>query len=252
MTLHNDFIERAISIIESAAKKDIPLRLMGACAVRVHCSEFRKILDSMKRSLTDIDFVSYGNCNRSIGSFFTELGLTQNERCNALHGRTRQIYYDNENGCVLDVFFDKLEMCHTIDFRGRLELDYPTITLADIFFEKMQIVKINEKDIKDVIVLIREHNVGSTDSETINSKYIAETLASNWGFYYTVITNFGKVRDFLGKYESLTADDQADVNSKLDKLLQSIEVEPKTVSWRMRARIGPRKKWYADVEAVDR
>lgn len=123
--------------------------------------------------------------------------------------------------------------------------------VGSVFFEKMQIVKINEKDIKDVIATVREHNIGSTEDETINSKYIAKTLANDWGFYYTVTTNIEKVQGFLNRYRSLTAEDRADVTTKLNQILHCIERAPKSLSWRMHARIGTKKKWYTDVEAFE-
>jgi len=39
----------------------------------------------------------------------------------------------------VDVFFDKLLVAnHPIDFKGRLELDYPTITVTDMLLEKFR------------------------------------------------------------------------------------------------------------------
>ena len=80
----------------------------------------------------------------------------------------------------VDVFFDRLDMNHIIDFKNRLELDFPTISLADLLLEKMQIVQINEKDIKDTIILLREHPVEDPDKETINANYVASLLAEDW------------------------------------------------------------------------
>jgi hypothetical protein len=34
--------------------------------------------------------------------------------------------------------------------------------------------------------------------------------------------------------------------------LKEIESRPKTVSWKLRARVGPKSKWYRDVEDVNR
>jgi len=79
-------------------------------------------------------------------------------------------------------------------FLKRLEIDYPTISLADLLLEKMQIVKLNEKDILDTIVMLREHDVGEGDKETINSDRVSGLLSDDWGFYYTVTTNLGKIK----------------------------------------------------------
>jgi len=152
----------------------------------------------------------------------------------------------------LDVFFDRLEMCHTIDFMDQLEVDYPTISLANLLLEKMQIVQLNEKDAIDTVVLLREHDVGKVDDQTINLEYISRLLSKDWGFYYTVTTNLKRIRDeFLPSYD-LSGEDKTDVEHKIDTLLERVEKKPKSLRWKMRARIGAKKKWYRDVEELYR
>jgi hypothetical protein len=143
-------------------------------------------------------------------------------------------------------------MCHTIDFRNRLEMDPRTISISDIMLEKLQIVKINEKDIKDVMILLREHEVGMRENETINTAYISKLFSNDWGFYYTATTNLKLIKAKLNdSYRSIfREEDISDIADKIDKLLNAIENEPKSTSWKMRARTGPRKKWYQDVEEV--
>lgn len=246
-----DFIQEAIGVVKLAEKRGIMLRVMGACAARLHCPKYGYLHKKLGRELTDIDLMSYSKFESEIEKFFEELGYSSREYISRLWGRDmvrRHIYDDIKNRRVVDVFFDKLEMCHTIDFRGRLELDYPTITLADLFLAKMQIVKLTEKDVKDTILLLREHNVGEIDAETVNAKYIAKLLSRDWGFYYTITTNLNKVRDFSKKYGALTKEDYNDVVTKIGELLQAIRKEPKSLRWKMRAKIGTRKKWYTEVE----
>ncbi len=116
----------------------------------------------------------------------------------------------------------------------------------------MQIVQINEKDLKDTTVLLLEHDIGNGDNDIINADYVAKILASEWGFYYTVTVNLGKVKDYVERYTSLGQDDRALVKGRIDKLLESFNRAPKSMSWKMRAKVGPKKKWYRDVEEVDR
>lgn len=246
------FLEEVTRIVEAAQERGFTLRAMGACAVKMHCPKFLHLHNSLGRELSDIDFMSYSKFRRETKTLLCELGYIPNERFIALHGKKRHIYYDESRQRKIDVFFDKLEMCHTIDFRGRLECDFPTIALADIVLQKMQIVKISEKDIKDTIVLLREHQVGETENETINAKYIAKILANDWGFYHTATNNLNKVKSFLEVYKTLTGKDRAQGTDQIDKLLQAIEEEPKPLRWRMRAKIGTKKKWYTDVHDIVR
>jgi len=246
-----DFTQEAIRIVELAEKKGMTLRVMGACAVRLHCPKYEYLHRKMGRELSDIDFFSYSRFKSDMKKFFEDIGYRPRgymagywERARLL----REIYDDEKNKRVVDVFFDELSMCHTINLKGRLELDYPTITLSDILLEKMQIVKLNEKDIQDTIVLLREHGVGGSDEETVNGKYIAKLLSNDWGFYYTVISNLNRVKEQSKKYEALTEKDCDDVSMKVDELIQLIQQEPKSLKWKMREKIGTRRKWYTEVE----
>ena len=246
-----DFMQEAMRIVELAEKKGMILRVMGACAVRVHCPKYEYLYKKIGRELSDIDFFSYSKFQSDMKKFFEDIGYKPREYIFKYWERTgllRQIYDDEKNKRVVDVFFDELSMCHTINLRGRLKLDYPTITLSDILLQKLQIIKLNEKDIKDTIVLLREHEVGAKDEETVNGKYIANLLSKDWGFYYTVITNLNRVKDFLKKYKALTKEDCNDVSTKVDELLRVIQKEPKSLKWKVREKIGTRKKWYTEVE----
>jgi len=46
---------------------------------------------------------------------------------------------------------------HLIDFRGRLDLDLPTTSLADFLLDKLQIISFSEKDLKDTLPLLGAH-----------------------------------------------------------------------------------------------
>jgi len=251
----NVFIEEALRCVEEGEKEGITLRIMGAIAIYLHSKDYEKIWSSLGRLsgkiFTDIDFMSYGGMQSKILKFFEKRGYSYNKTHVALHGNKRLIFLD---GVVpmIDVFFNKLEMCHTIDFRKRLKVDYPTIPLAELLLEKLQIVKINEKDIKDVIVLLRAHNLGENDNDLINIKYIANLLSKDWGFYYTTMMNLHKIKNLLPQYDALSNEDRSDVTNKIDRIIAKVEREPKSIGWKMRARIGAKKKWYRDVEEVIR
>jgi hypothetical protein len=245
-----DFSEEACRVVEKADERGVIIRVMGATVIKRHCLRFQHLSIATKRILTDLDFVTYGRFGSLIKPIFIELGYTPDDRFNAYFGRGRQQYVDSENNRMADVFLDRLEMNHTVDFKDRLELDSPTISLADFLLEKMQIVRLNEKDVIDTALLLREHKVGNVNDETIDAGYIAKTLARDWGFYHTVRSNLTKVRKYT--LSNLSEEDDKDINSKIDQLLASIENEPKNSKWKFRARVGTRKKWYNEVADVVR
>jgi len=228
---------------------------MGGFAIRLHCPQFGYLYDKLERKpALDLDLITYRKFRPKIKKLFAELGYASMVSLALMFdtGRNRQVYVDEAHNRSVDVFFDRLEMSHTIDFNNRLEQDSPTITLSDLLLQKAQIVKINEKDIKDIIILLREHDVGDVEKETVNLRYIAKLLADDWGFWYTATRTFNQVKEFLQQYTVLTDEDQADVASKIDKILKAIEDEPKTLKWKMRARVGTRVKWYTEVEELVR
>jgi len=252
---YHRFIQEALRIINQAQNQNITMRLMGGFAIRLHCSKFDYLYDRLQRKPAyDLDLITYSKFRPQIKKLFIELGYAPMKGMALMFdtGRNRQIYTDEAHNRSVDVFFDMLEMCHTIDFKSRLELDSPTITLSDLLLQKVQICKINEKDIKDILILLREHSIGDVEKETVNMRYIAKLLSNDWGFWYTSKTNFSKVKEFLERYTVLTDADRTDVASKIDKLLMAIEDEPKSLKWKVRAKIGTNKKWYTEVEELIR
>ena len=250
----NDFSKEIRRIISVADERKVPLRIMGGAAIRMHCPNNQGMYDRLKRvPKHDMDFVTYAKFRPLTKQLFTELGYEPyiSLMLTGATGRHRQIFNDKEGNKAIDVFLGKLEMCHVIDFEGRLEVDSPTVPLAELLLQKLQIVQTNEKDIQDTIILLTEHDVGSQDKDQINGDYVGKVLAREWGFYYTVTQNFGKVKEFTQKYD-LTDEEKRTVSERIDKLHKIVEDTPKTFGWKVRARAGPTVKWYNQVEEVQR
>ena len=242
-----EFIDNAVKIVEEARKRDIVLRIIGAIALKLHCPKHKYIIT---RELSDIDLVGYSKQKSKHEKLLAELGFQKRPQSLVTAYSARDIYFDPEGGLIVDIFLDELRMCHTVNFRGRLELDYPTISLADILLSKMQIVELTEKDVHDMFILLREHDIGDNEYETINCNYITDILSKDWGFYHTVTTNLKKVKNLLSEYKELTEEDRNDISAKIDKILDAIEKKPKSFRWKARAKIGTAKKWYRDIELV--
>ncbi len=239
------------TLMNEAQKRGITLRILGAIAFRTHCPKYKSYEYRAGRLLSDIDFAAYSSEKRKIEDMFSDLGYEIDKYAKALFQGKRYIFY-NPEGIHSDIFFDKLEMCHDVNFAGRLEIDFPTIPLADLFFEKVQIVQINEKDLIDTAVLIREHNIGSGDEETINSDYISTVLSNDWGFWKTTTMNLEKISQYVKSAGFFTESDRNDILSKIEFLLKEINDKPKSFSWKMRAKIGDKRQWYRDVEEFER
>ena len=189
------YIEKALHTVDLAEQRGIIIRVMGCVGVKIHTPKWNQFHEGvMERLATDLDFASLSKYRSRLKEFFNELGY---ETVRTARPEEYRIVFEDREGTHVDVFVDKLSMCHTIDLRDRLAIDSPTIPLSDIMLEKIQIVKITEKDIKDIVVLMLEHDVGGLDKETINGDYISKILARDWGFYYTSTTNLKLIKEKL-------------------------------------------------------
>jgi len=110
-------------------------------------------------------------------------------------GGQRAIHENPTTGLHLDVFYEKLDFCHAILWEGRLEVDSPTIPLAELLLEK----NANRSDQREGCHRYHYAPALSThwrdsDKEVINIKRIAEICSNDWGFWRTVTMNLEKVR----------------------------------------------------------
>jgi hypothetical protein len=127
-----------------------------------------------------------------------------------------------------------------------------TIPLEEMVLQKLQIVQINDKDFKDLSVLFLEHDVAESSGDSIDANFIADLFSKNWGFYYTSTTNLNKFKSYLSEIPELTDDNKSVIRRRTDRLMTVIEKAPKTMAWKVRAKIGTRMKWYNEVEEIQR
>jgi hypothetical protein len=251
--LQEDFYserDRILDALHQDENRHMILRLLGALAFRTHCPQYGYIQDDLGRQFTDIDFASYPRFMKDITRLLTELGYKEDKTVTQLFSDSRLLFHDLSWGRHIDIFFNKLDFCHPVVFTGRLEVEPLTLPLAELLLEKMQIVKINEKDLIDTIMLLREHPIGDSDAETINAVVITRTLGNDWGFWRTVTANLALVDEMVEKYPRLRAEDRGVVHERIADLQARIEAYPKSARWKMRARVGERLKWYKDVEEL--
>jgi hypothetical protein len=237
--------DEARRILDEAKQRGIVLRLFGGVAVKYHCPSASH--RSLQRSYPDLDFFGRGKQGRDIRKLFADLGYEPNQRFNALHGVTRLIFEDEKNQRVVDIFLDIFKMCHTLHLGQRLTLDDYTIPISDLLLTKLQVVEINEKDIRDLIAILRDHDVVDQarqgDKEVIDAAYISSLCAEDWGLDKTISSTLKKLLTFLPKYE-LESEAKQILEGRINKLLQSIEAAPKSFKWKLRDKVGEKKRWY--------
>jgi hypothetical protein len=243
-----DLAAEAGRLLDAAHADGIPIRLIGGLAIYVHTEE---IPPSLQRSYDDIDLATPKGASRRVGDFFAKLGYEPAREFNALQGSRRLLFYDRAHERKLDVFVGSFEMCHTIPITDRIELDDRTIPLAELLLTKLQVVELNDKDLRDIATLLNGHEVGGEDGESINGDFVASLTADDWGLWRTVKLNLERVHGRIASL-SLDAGAQARIVERADALWQRIEREPKSRRWRVRDRVGDRKRWYEVPDEVRR
>lgn len=241
------FEAEAERLLRAADTAGVTLRVLGALAFKRRCPRYAYLQDMLGRTYTDIDFGGYGRQVKQIRALLSAEGYAEDEMTYVESQGSRLVFDHPETHLHLDVFLDKLEFCHTISWGDRLEIDRDTIPLAEMLMQKMQIVEINEKDIIDTIMLLLEHPLGEDDGDTINIGLVARVCARDWGWWRTLTMNLDKVKQMAAAYAQLADPEKARVGEQVDAILARIEAEPKSLAWKIRARVGDRKKWYRDV-----
>jgi hypothetical protein len=243
------FVDEALRLVRKAEERGVQLRILGSVAYRLHSPQNVHLFTEMERELTDVDFAAYRQQSHAIRDFMVAEGYKANDGMFVGTEGARHMYQHPEWPLHVDVFTDELHYCHRIPFKGRLELDSPTISTTDLLLEKMQIVEINLKDLKDTMVLMLEHPVGDREAgrENIDCEYITGIMASDWGFYHTFTTNLRKVIEFMPQFPAVNGNEAGVIKDRIGSLLAKIEAAPKTMKWKLRSKIGTRARWYQEV-----
>nr|WP_246263891.1 hypothetical protein [Metallosphaera tengchongensis] len=228
--------------MDSGNQSNVTLRLIGGAAVAAIAPEGSKLYP---RTYKDADYFGLSSQRKMIIELLEKLGMQPDKRFNALHGYNRLLFYDPVLGTNVDIFLDEFVMCHKLDLRGRLSIYSPSIPPSDLLLTKMQIINLTENDKKDIAALLYEFRVTNRDyDKELNGDYIAELLSDDWGFYKTFSINYGRMKEFLSNDLGKVASD------KLSELIQRIESHPKSMKWKLRAKVGEKVKWYEEPEEV--
>jgi hypothetical protein len=250
---NEQFGDEALRIVAAADAAGVTLRILGSIAYRIHCPRNLHLFEDMARALTDIDFAGEKQQAQSVQQLFARLGYSEDRTMGIVSEGGRYVFTGPDGKLNVDVFMDELFFCHRIPLRDRLVLDSPTISVTDLLLEKMQIVEINLKDLEDTSVLVLEHELAEkpVDKELFDLERLASLLCSDWGFYHTVTVNLSKVSAFVEEAPGCTHAERELIHERIRNVLAELERRPKTLGWKMRAKVGTRVKWYQEVNAKE-
>ena len=238
----NRLLEEARRLIDGATQHGIVLRLLGGLAIGFLTPE----LPPRTRAGQDLDFGSVVSNRRALSDLLAERGYEPDRNFNALYGN-KQLYFAHPGtGLAVDVLLDKLHMCHTLEFADRLERLPYTLDPMDLLLSKLQIVELNEKDADDCLRLLVSFPLKeSEDPNAMDIRVFRSILSDDWGWWKTITLNLDRIRNVLadGARPAL-AGGRLDPGVQLDALAAAAEQVPKTRRWKLRSRIGERKRWY--------
>lgn len=247
MSIDADILGEAQRLLQRAEAAAVPLRALGGAAVSIRLGE--RMPEGLRREIADIDFATLKRSGRAVEAMLTNEGYAANATFNSLHGARRLLFYDSDHHRQVDVFVGDFEMCHAIPLEGRLMSEPHTLPLAELALTKLQIFKLNPKDMKDLCALLAVCGVAERDGDSINAARIADLCARDWGLYRTTTLNLQRLRDGHPGVDLSEAQHER-LSVAIERLADAIEQQPKSGRWRMRARVGERLRWYEDPDEV--
>ncbi|MGH3011495.1 MAG: hypothetical protein ACRDMY_06615 [Gaiellaceae bacterium] len=241
-------VDEGRRVLTQAEAEGVTLRLLGGVAVVLRARN--GLPEPFVRAYQDLDFATSRSAARACASLLQGLGYEPSVQFNALHGNERLLFFDQQHGRKADVFVGRFRMSHQIPLEERLALEPLTVPLAELLLTKLQIAELNEKDIRDSLALLHGHPVSDEDGDTVNGARVAALLSDDWGLWRTFTGNLDVCRGHLVRYDLGDGERQL-VAERIHALVERIEAEPKSRAWRLRARIGERKRWYDTPEEVE-
>lgn len=244
-----DPFDSSVAVTREANERGIPLKLIGGQAVRLLCPSF----PHRARDDQDMDFACVSSKKRDVIDFFGEKGFLGDARFNLLHG-DRQMYFTTAEGRTsVDVVMDKLNMCHVLEFRDRIDRMPDTIDVTDLLLSKLQIVELNPKDVHDLVHLLSGFEVRPGDEPgTIGLGRIGAVVAEDWGWWRTVTMNLEKVASLAGGEPADLVPEarRFEPAAQARAIAEHCASVPKTLKWKLRAKVGDRVQWYQLPEEV--
>jgi hypothetical protein len=235
------------AIISGAELNSLSIRLSGGVAVMLRADP--NVDPGLLREPKDIDLVTDKRGGNQTAELLASLGYEPDVEFNAVNGHRRLMFFGSETGTQIDVFVGKFEMCHAIPIGARLTLQRVTLPLAELLLMKLQIVELNEKDLRDILNLITCHPIADDDEGAINGSYIASLCGHDWGLWRTCNLNLDRAATALAS-NSYSLQSPEVASQRTRELTERLATVEKSRRWKLRDRVGDRVRWYEDVEEV--
>ncbi|SDY05022.1 hypothetical protein [Halobellus clavatus] len=236
----SDPIEEGERVIETADDRGLTVRLIGGTAINRHSESARE--EPFKRGYRDVDFVITREEEAEVEEMMKDLGYEAKERFNTMR-RFRLEFFDPVNERKADYIIDRFDFCHAWGLRDRIDIDYPTVPIEDLLLSKLQIVEVSDRDVRDILAMLTDHPVESSDdTERIDPEYIADLCGNDWGLWRTVTYSLDRVEEYV-ENEELPIDERQ-IHDRIGALRTAINGRSKSLRWKLRSIVGEHKQWY--------
>jgi hypothetical protein len=232
-------------VIADAEARGLRARLLGGIAIQLRLGD--RLDPAYARPCRDLDLICARKDGRGLEEVLVARGWEPAREFNALNGARRLLFRDPASEAQVDVFVGEFSMCHALPIADRLDCPGPALPATDLVMTKLQIVELNAKDRSDLFALLAGCAVRDGDDGAIEPGRVAELTARDWGLHHTFELNLAKLRAAIDAGEGPAA-----ACGAIDALAAAMDAAPKSRGWKMRARIGERKRWYELPEEVDR
>jgi len=249
-----DPLAEALRLVELADARGLQVRLMGGLAFHARVRDWTALVERARR---DIDLATRSKDRKALSELMTAEGYTADRRYNALYGHKQLYFVDEARSRPVDVLVDRLEMCHTFEFVDRLTVAETTLPPAELLLSKLQVVKINRKDVLDLLALLSEYPLadGDDSGRAISLKRITGLTSSDWGWWRTITGNLVYLDTLAGgdlkpgELEFGRAP-RFEPAAQVAALRGAIDAAPKSIKWKVRSQVGDRMTWYQEPEEI--
>jgi hypothetical protein len=245
--------DEARRLLAAADAGPTPLGLIGGMGICLLLGE--RMEPSLRRPVGDLDFVTTRRAGPAVETLLAAHGWEPEQRFNAVNGARRLLFGEPAGERRVDVFVGDFQMCHRLPLAERLKGRGEILPGAELALTKLQIVALNAKDRGDLHALLLACPIAQDDlhegAPAIDARRIAAAAGNDWGLHHTLELNLARLRQGLA--EAPLAPPQRELlERRIVELADVLERTPKSRAWRLRARVGERRRWYEEPEEIAR
>jgi hypothetical protein len=233
---------QARRLIDLATDQGLVLRLLGGLAIQLLTPE----MPARTRTGQDLDFGSVRSSRKGLTALLEQQGFVGDRNFNALYGDKQMYFTHAETGLAVDVMVDRIHMCHTVEFADRATRLPYTLSPTDLLLSKLQIVELNDKDLDDILrLLVHFPLVAGDGGDGIELGVIGALVGDDWGWFKTISLNLERISVRLAEgVPEAIAGSEHDPAAAVETLRSTLADAPKSRRWRLRDKVGERKRWY--------